>query len=219
VALIPGPAGSIDACFHIAQPTSPVVLMVPPHPVSEGPMTVQNIQKIFMMLVNMNYSVISFNYRGIGYSSGSFVDGEGEIADASACLDWIRQKVDTEAMFWILGLSYGAYPALQVLMRRPEINRFITIDMDTRKEFSFLAPCPVSGMLIQTEHGHSTHGADTIQLTRALSFQNPSNAFLLKNIDTPNMLSDCFFPKVQDMMMSYMTDPEAAEKEPLVSAA
>jgi len=38
---------------------------------------------------------------------------------------------------------------MQLLMRRPEINRFVSVSTpaDTR-DFSFLAPCPSSGILI-----------------------------------------------------------------------
>ena len=52
------------------------------------------------------------------------------------------------------GYSFGAWIGMQLLMRRPEINRFISIAPPANLyDFSFLAPCPASGLLV--------HGAPT----------------------------------------------------------
>jgi alpha/beta superfamily hydrolase len=38
---------------------------------------------------------------------------------------------------------------MQILMRRPEINRFIAISPQPNVyDFSFLSPCPTSGLMI-----------------------------------------------------------------------
>jgi alpha/beta superfamily hydrolase len=42
---------------------------------------------------------------------------------------------------------------MQLLMRRPEIGGFISISPPTNLyDFNFLAPCPVSGMILQGEN-------------------------------------------------------------------
>ena len=42
---------------------------------------------------------------------------------------------------------------MQLLMRRPEINRFISISPQPNVyDFSFLAPCPSSGMIVYGEN-------------------------------------------------------------------
>ena len=41
---------------------------------------------------------------------------------------------------------------MQLLMRRPEINRFIAISPQPNVyDFSFLSPCPTSGLMIQAK--------------------------------------------------------------------
>jgi alpha/beta superfamily hydrolase len=51
---------------------------------------------------------------------------------------------------WVGGFSFGAWIALQLLMRRPEIDGFTTVSPPASAyDFSFLAPCPVSGQVIQ----------------------------------------------------------------------
>jgi alpha/beta superfamily hydrolase len=51
---------------------------------------------------------------------------------------------------WIAGYSFGAFIGMQLLMRRPEIRGFISIAPPANMyDFSFLAPCPASGIFIQ----------------------------------------------------------------------
>ncbi|MBO5039248.1 MAG: hypothetical protein J6C85_07350, partial [Alphaproteobacteria bacterium] len=51
---------------------------------------------------------------------------------------------------WIAGYSFGAWIGLQLLMRRPDINNFIAVSPPANeKDFSFLAPCPTSGLITQ----------------------------------------------------------------------
>ena len=50
---------------------------------------------------------------------------------------------------WIGGFSYGAWIGMQLLMRRPEISGFISVAPPANHyDFSFLAPCPVSGLFV-----------------------------------------------------------------------
>jgi alpha/beta superfamily hydrolase len=61
------------------------------------------------------------------------------------------QSIHPEAQTtWVAGVSFGALIAMQLLMRRPEIRGFISIAPPANMyDFSFLAPCPASGIFIQ----------------------------------------------------------------------
>ena len=206
--LVPGPCGSIDSSFYQSESRQrPLVLLLPPHPTLEGDMNCAAIRKFFVLFASMGFSVMSFNYRGSGYSSGCFVEGKGEISDAAACLDWARQRVEGASFCWVVGYSFGAYIALQLLMRRPEIGRFIVIDLDSKKsDFSFLAPCPVSGLFLQSEKMHSHCGESTEGLILSLSCQkNAYNSFDLHKIASPNAFSDCFFKNASNVIESYVS--------------
>ncbi len=51
---------------------------------------------------------------------------------------------------WIGGFSFGAWIGMQLLMRRPEIAAFVSVAPPANLfDFSFLAPCPSSGLIIQ----------------------------------------------------------------------
>ena len=96
-----------------------------------------------------DFSVCRVNFRGVGKSDGEFDNGQGELADAAAALDWLERENFDNSQCWILGFSFGSLIAMQLLMRRPEINRFIAISVQPNVyDFSFLSPCPTSGLIV-----------------------------------------------------------------------
>ena len=60
----------------------------------------------------------------------------------------VNQKLNVALL--IGGVSFGALIGMQLLMRRPEIRGFISVAPPANMyDFSFLAPCPASGIFIQ----------------------------------------------------------------------
>ena len=95
------------------------------------------------------FSVCRVNFRGVGKSDGEFDNGQGELADAAAALDWIERENFDNSQCWVAGFSFGSLISMQLLMRRPEINRFISISPQPNVyDFSFLSPCPTSGLMV-----------------------------------------------------------------------
>ena len=105
---------------------------------------------LYKTFVDRGFATLRFNFRGVGRSQGSFDNGIGELSDAAAALDWV-QSIHPEAQTtWVAGVSFGALIGMQLLMRRPEIRGFISIAPPANMyDFSFLAPCPASGIFIQ----------------------------------------------------------------------
>ena len=64
-------------------------------------------------------------------------------------MDWLEKENFENSQCWVSGFSFGSLIAMQLLMRRPEINRFISISPQPNVyDFSFLSPCPTSGLVI-----------------------------------------------------------------------
>ena len=61
-----------------------------------------------------------------------------------------RPTTRTPASCWVAGFSFGAWIGMQLLMRRPEIESFISVAPPANMyDFTFLAPCPSSGLILQ----------------------------------------------------------------------
>ena len=146
-----GPDGRLEGRYHHSkQPNAPVALLLHPHPLHGGTMNNRVIHALYQRFQAMGFSVLRFNFRGVGKSQGSFDNGVGELSDAASALDWV-QSIHPEAQTtWVAGVSFGALIGMQLLMRRPEIRGFISISAPANMyDFSFLAPCPASGIFIQ----------------------------------------------------------------------
>ena len=73
---------------------------------------------------------------------------------------------------WIAGFSFGAWIGMQLLMRRPEIEGFISIAPPANLyDFTFLAPCPSSGLIIHGDKDAVVPQKDTNALVEKLKTQ------------------------------------------------
>ncbi len=151
-----GPEGRLEGRYHHCRTANaPIAVMLHPHPQHGGTMNNKVVYTMFHVFVRQGFSVLRFNFRGVGRSQGEFDRGEGELSDAASALDWLQSYNQNPETCWVAGFSFGAWIGMQLLMRRPEINSFIAMAPPANKyDFTFLAPCPASGMII---HG----GADT----------------------------------------------------------
>ena len=150
---IPGASGRIQAkYFKSKQKGSPVALVLQPHPQYGGSMNNKVVQLTYNVFLENGFSVVKINFRGVGKSDGIFDNGQGELSDAAAALDWIERENLDYSQCWVSGFSFGALICMQLIMRRPEVNNFIAISPQPNVyDFSFLAPCPTSGQVIYSD--------------------------------------------------------------------
>jgi uncharacterized protein len=149
--IINGPEGRIEGRYHHCKtPNAPIALLLHPHPQHGGTMNNKVVYALYHAFVRRGFSALRFNFRGVGRSQGNFDRGEGELSDAASALDWLQSYNANTRSCWIGGFSFGAWIGMQLLMRRPEIDGFIAVAPPANLyDFSFLAPCPSSGLILQ----------------------------------------------------------------------
>ncbi|MXO64223.1 alpha/beta hydrolase [Altericroceibacterium endophyticum] len=149
--IFPGPEGRLEGRFKPApRPRAPVAMILHPHSQGGGTMNDRIVQRLYKTFTDRGFATLRFNFRGVGRSQGSFDNGVGELSDAASALDWVQSIHPEAQQTWIAGVSFGALIGMQLLMRRPEIRGFISIAPPANMyDFSFLAPCPASGIIIQ----------------------------------------------------------------------
>ena len=168
-----GPDGKLVGKYKKGQSLNPpVALILHPHPLYGGTMNNPVVLEIFNIFDQLGFSTFRFNFRGVGKSEGKFDNGLGELADAAAGLDWIQRQNPNANQCWVAGFSFGALLCMQLLMRRPEITRFISVSPQPNLyDFNFLAPCPASGMIIQGKKDELVPIEDTNRLAQKLQSQ------------------------------------------------
>jgi uncharacterized protein len=168
-----GPAGRLEGRYHPAkQKNAPIAMILHPHPQFHGTMNHQIVYQCYYAFAHRGFSVLRFNFRGVGRSQGSFDHGTGELSDAASALDW-AQTINPEARAcWVAGFSFGAWIGMQLLMRRPEVEGFISIAPPANLyDFSFLAPCPSSGLIVHGERDAVVPPKDVNTLVEKLKTQ------------------------------------------------
>jgi uncharacterized protein len=148
--IINGPEGRIEARYHHGRGAAAgMALVLHPHPQHGGTMNNKVVYMLYQCFVRRGFATLRFNFRGVGRSQGRFDRGEGELSDAAAALDWLQTYNPNGISCWIAGFSFGAWIGMQLLMRRPEIEGFIAVAPPANiYDFSFLAPCPSSGLIL-----------------------------------------------------------------------
>ena len=174
---IPGPSGRIQGkYFKSKQQAAPVALVLHPHPQYGGTMNNRIVYETYNCFYKNNFSVIRINFRGVDKSDGEFDNLKGELSDAAAALDWIEKENPGYSQCWVSGFSFGALICMQLIMRRPEVNKFVTISPQPNLyDFTFLSPCPISGIMIYGKNDELVQVDSILNLKKRLSMQ--------KNID------------------------------------
>jgi uncharacterized protein len=147
-----GPAGRLEGRFHPAkQRGAPIAVVLHSHPQFGGTMNNQIVYNTYYSFAERGFSVLRFNFRGVGRSQGAFDHGQGELSDAASALDW-AQTISPEARAcWIAGVSFA-----------PPANRF---------DYSFLAPCPSSGLFVHGDKDRVAPLKEVLALIEKLKTQ------------------------------------------------
>ena len=204
---IPGPEGKIEAKYnHNNNTKSPIVLILHPDPSKGGSMNTKVIFKLYKIFIENGFSTIRFNFRGVGKSEGLFDDGEGELSDAASVLDWLQQYNTNSKIVWVAGFSFGAWVAMQLLMRRPEINGFISVSPPANIiDFSFLAPCPSSGLIVHGDKDNIASFDSSKILSEKLQKQKKVN-IQFKPIRGADHFYENFNEQFSSIIDSYIKD-------------
>lgn len=169
--LFRGAVGDLEGkCLLQDNDRAPVVLLLHPHPLHGGTMHNKVVYSLNQAFARAGFSTFRFNFRGVGRSQGSYGGGEGELQDAASAVDWVQQNLPNSRGCWIAGFSFGAWIGMQLVTRRPEIDRFIAVALPANIfDFSFLASCSSSGLIVQGDKDDIVPEDSTAMLAEKLS--------------------------------------------------
>lgn len=198
-----GPVGRLEGRYsHSKTPNAPLALILHPHPEHGGTMNNKITFMMYKAMVARGFSTMRFNFRGVGRSQGIFDRGEGELSDAASALDWMQDLNPNAPYVWVAGFSFGAWIGMQLLMRRPEIAGFISVAPPADLyDFSFLAPCPSSGLIIQGSNDDIVSRDSVEKLVEKLHIQKGIEIDY-RTVERANH----FFHEKTDILVEHMHD-------------
>ncbi len=125
--LIDGPSGKLEVA--VSEPTgeerSAWGIVCHPHPLYGGTMHNKVVTTLAKTFQGMGVTTVRFNFRGVMRSEGSFDQGNGELDDLLAVIDWVqRERLKNE--IWLAGFSFGAFIAAKAATQIP-VNKLVTV--------------------------------------------------------------------------------------------
>ena len=171
--IFPGPEGRLEGRYHPQKAKdAPIAIILHPHPEMGGTMNNKVVYNLHYKFFEMGFTCLRFNFRGVGRSQGEFDQGIGELSDAASALDYLQAMNPSAKFCWVAGFSFGSWIGMQLLMRRPEITGFVSVSPPANiNDFTFLAPCPASGLIINGAADRVVPPASVVDLSDKLKEQ------------------------------------------------
>jgi len=131
---IDGPTGRLEAILERPAERAPLggAVVCHPHPQHGGTMHNKVAHTLARAFVRTGHETLRFNFRGTEHSDGEYDEGDGEVDDVLAAIEWMRQR-DPGRPIWLAGFSFGAAMAVKAAARvevdglvsvAPAISRF-----------------------------------------------------------------------------------------------
>jgi alpha/beta superfamily hydrolase len=111
---LPGPVGQLEAILELPADGEVRALAVVchPHPQHGGTMHNKVAHTLARSFLRLGFAALRFNFRGTEGSEGQYDDGVGELDDAVAAINWMRQRYPDRPV-WLGGFSFGAAIAIR----------------------------------------------------------------------------------------------------------
>jgi alpha/beta superfamily hydrolase len=171
--IITGESGKLHAVYHkSAVPSAPLAVVLSGNPRQKYHMNDRVSYAMFRAFMDIGFSVVRFNYRGVGDSAGTIGTTSENMLDITTVIDWIQNHNEDSDKIWLAGHQLGAWYVLQAMMRRPEVSGFALVSPDSSvSDFAFLSPRPNRGLLLQGANETEDAKAFATHLTQVLKKQ------------------------------------------------
>jgi len=149
---IPGPAGTLEALLEEPDGQEPhtAAVVCHPHPLYGGTMHNKVVYRIARGLRRSGIVVLRFNFRGVGRSQGEHGYLAGEIEDARAAVEWLRERYGA-LPFALAGFSFGARAATRLACDSVNPRFVLAAGFPTRMGAAeYLEACAVPKIFLQS---------------------------------------------------------------------
>ncbi len=162
----PGPAGNLEGVLHLPD-TAPQAVAVVSHPLPTMAGTMDNkvVTTLAKAFVELGFAVLRFNFRGVGASAGEFDNGNGEMDDLLAAVQFAQAEFGHLPLI-LAGFSFGGYVAARAAQQ-----------LQPRK---LVLVAPAVGRVAMPQVSHDTlvlHGEqdEVIPLTEIFGWARPQH--------------------------------------------
>jgi alpha/beta superfamily hydrolase len=179
---IQGPAGRLEGLLEEPEEGAPAqaCLVCHPHPLFGGTMHNKVVHRIARGFRRAGAVVLRFNFRGVNLSEGKHDNGAGEVDDARAALEVLRDRYP-ELPYSLAGFSFGSRVILR-LGCSGGAQKLVAVGFPTRLgHWDYLAHCEVRKFFVQSTHDE--HGPKPEMEAAFETFAGPKQLEFIKARD------------------------------------
>ena len=110
------------------KPDAPGVVVCHPHPAFGGRMSTPLVIALHEALVQVGFTTLRFNFRGLDGSTGTPTGGLAESDDVVAAVAYLRQRASSVAL---VGYSFGALMAARAVAAGVEVMSLVAVGFPT----------------------------------------------------------------------------------------
>jgi hypothetical protein len=103
------------------------------------------------LFLRAGFNVLTISYRKLRNAEYTQFEGREnlDLIDAKCAFQWLETAHTDSRQYWVAGIDYGAYLAMQLLMRNTKIDAFVCFSVPcVTYDLGFLTPCPAHGLVI-----------------------------------------------------------------------
>ena len=189
--------GRLEAVLNEGASSAPFAALVcHPHPLFGGSLHNKVVYHAMKVLndpaFGLGFPVLRFNFRGAGLSQGTY-DGEAEVGDVLAALDWLDQEFQRPIV--LAGFSFGAAMALRACYARQSaealivgasVQSLVALGLPTQIEspayqYSFLGEIKISKLFVSGDRDQFSTPEQLVEIAAAAA--EPTQLILLSGAD------------------------------------
>jgi len=131
-------------------------------------MNTKAVYRAAQALNEVGLRTLRFNFRGVGYSTGTFEDGIGELDDVRAALDWLELGARGLPLV-VGGLSFGSLVGMSVGVEDSRVRALVALGTPIHEyDYSFLAGTKKPVLVVQGEEDEYGSAQEVSEVMEAL---------------------------------------------------
>ncbi len=191
-----GPAGELETLVRVSEDAKGVAVCCHPHPLHGGTLTNKVVHTLHRIFQQRDLHTLRFNFRGVGKSEGSYADGDGEVEDLKAVLEWVQQQWP-ELEITLAGFSFGAFISLKaasdfpircLVSVAPPVDRFYFNDLIV-PDYPWIVIQPMADEVVDAKAVVNWFESLDKQQSRLIKIENASHFFHGKLIELKEKLN------------------------------
>ena len=174
---LPVAHGILEAILKESASPFAAVVLCHPHPKGGGTMHNNVVYRVAKSLSEAGATVLRFNFRGVGRSTGSYDQGAGEQDDARDALNFLARR-HPGVPLWMAGFSFGARVGLTVGAADDRVQKLLGVGLAlTMFDYGFLAASPKPKAIVQA--ANDEYGARDAITAAVAGMTEPKRLFVV----------------------------------------